>query len=700
MLNSIVLPVHNEGHILLKTLDSLRDALFFAAGHEFELVIVRDKADEQTKHTIDCYDYSAFFSVKIIDVAFGSAGLARNAGVRAAGGDFIFFLDGDDLISYNYFAETADVRDKEEDRGKIYFPEFYCGFGAKDYIVKFYDMKTASPLMMFSHHIWGSTIAAYRKVLLNIPQKDIPISLGYAYEDWCHNLELLARGYNFSIVPNIIMFYRKRKNTGVYTLSTSVSAGIPPASLYYKPDIYVNLCRSDYNKYKFAKNIKLPESQIARQKAPKLSCFFERAHAIEPLINKEGKVKYAGKSVSAFAANLKPSLTYFEICDIIKGKMFDHIFLIPFLAKGGAEKYILNIIAELNARFPLSRILIIGGENYNGQLFYDRLPSNAIFLDIGTMSGLDIADNCLLTLRVIEAVSKHNTKIHLLPCPYVLKFMGLYRTVLRDKIFVFYYFCRNAASQGGYELSDANFKYITQNADLCSLLIGDNKNEFHEVVKNEPVSVKQSLEKSFKPLYTLCPVVRKAEDYEPQPEAGLFWASRIDRQKRVSLLPLIGEKLSALKKKLHVYGYSAFKPKYVYSLQDMRGIDYHGAFDGVSSLPAQAYDIFVYTSYIDGMPNVVLEAIAAGLLVIAPDVGGIGEIIKNGETGILLPSLDSDEAMAKSYIKAIKQAYKDPQRRRKLVLNAQRLLKEQHSEKYFARRVAELFPASIESADA
>jgi glycosyltransferase involved in cell wall biosynthesis len=58
-------------------------------------------------------------------------------------------------------------------------------------------------------------------------------------------------------------------------------------------------------------------------------------------------------------------------------------------------------------------------------------------------------------------------------------------------------------------------------------------------------------------------------------------------------------------------------------------------------------DIFILTSVEEGMPTVVLEALALGKPVIATAVGGIPEVVKEGVNGILVP-LKSPELTAKA----------------------------------------------------
>lgn len=74
-----------------------------------------------------------------------------------------------------------------------------------------------------------------------------------------------------------------------------------------------------------------------------------------------------------------------------------------------------------------------------------------------------------------------------------------------------------------------------------------------------------------------------------------------------------------------------------------------------------AMDIFVLPSLKEAMPVALLEAMAAGLPVVATNVGGIPEIVRSGETGILIPPGDEESLRS-----ALAEIIADPAGRRAL----------------------------------
>lgn len=85
-------------------------------------------------------------------------------------------------------------------------------------------------------------------------------------------------------------------------------------------------------------------------------------------------------------------------------------------------------------------------------------------------------------------------------------------------------------------------------------------------------------------------------------------------------------------------------------------------------------DLLVLPSFIENMPNVVLEAAAAGIPTIGSNVGGVPEVVRDGETGWLLEAGDVD-----AFAGALVEATDNADKRRELGRNAKRQYEQKYS---------------------
>jgi glycosyltransferase involved in cell wall biosynthesis len=79
-----------------------------------------------------------------------------------------------------------------------------------------------------------------------------------------------------------------------------------------------------------------------------------------------------------------------------------------------------------------------------------------------------------------------------------------------------------------------------------------------------------------------------------------------------------------------------------------------------------------HDGYVDGLPNVALEGMAAGRPLVATRVGGLPELVRTGETGLLVPEKD-----VPALADAIRTLAADPDLRRRMGAASQRLIREE-----------------------
>ena len=112
--------------------------------------------------------------------------------------------------------------------------------------------------------------------------------------------------------------------------------------------------------------------------------------------------------------------------------------------------------------------------------------------------------------------------------------------------------------------------------------------------------------------------------------------------------------------------------------------------------PAPYYrslDVYVSTSHHEGLPLSVIEAMACGVPVVAPRVGGIPEIVVDGEQGFLVDSHDPSE-----FARRILDLVRDPALRREMGDRAAQRVRSDFSAAGMADRYRALYRARLPTA--
>jgi glycosyltransferase involved in cell wall biosynthesis len=101
-------------------------------------------------------------------------------------------------------------------------------------------------------------------------------------------------------------------------------------------------------------------------------------------------------------------------------------------------------------------------------------------------------------------------------------------------------------------------------------------------------------------------------------------------------------------------------------------------------------DVFCLSSFAEGVPVVLMEAMATGLPVVAPRIMGIGELVEDGVGGLLVRPARADQLAA-----ALERLIDDPELRDRLGTNGRRKVEDEFEVNGVARELREVFEERV-----
>lgn len=205
---SIVIPSYNQGEYLEECIESAYNQTV----SPLEILVVDDGSKDDSLAIARRYEFKEFpmieSPVRVISQVNKGLPSARNTGIMNAKGDYILFLDADDVLYENAIERfTAEISKTNADIVAPSFREF--GKSDREVIIGGFtieDLKAANRIGYFS--------CVRRAALLEIGGYNPKMKWGW--EDWDLWFDLFKRGKSIAILQDILIKYRVKEKSMIH----------------------------------------------------------------------------------------------------------------------------------------------------------------------------------------------------------------------------------------------------------------------------------------------------------------------------------------------------------------------------------------------------------------------------------------------------------------------------------------------------
>lgn len=357
----------------------------------------------------------------------------------------------------------------------------------------------------------------------------------------------------------------------------------------------------------------------------------------------------------------------------------DVILMTPWIKRGGSDLEVIHFAEALVALGVRCAVLTSTSEP---SPWLNRLPESVMRYEFGHIAQKLSEQDKFSVLT--HAILHSNTRaIHIMNCHYAWRMVAAHGCSLKQvgiQLFASLY-CDDVEPDGratGY----ATFP-LPECCPWLDAITTDNKRFAHSVSYRTGYPMHK-----FFPLYYPSPAGRPPETWSETPvrNPNVLWASRITIQKTPHILAEIVRNTPDLT--FHIYGEpdDRLPKEFFETLKSYSNCVLYGTYDDFSALCTSGdFGAFLYTSAWDGLPNVLLEALANGLPVVAPNIGGIAELIHE-KTGWLV----SDFSNVSEYKTQLLHAVNNVELSREKAKNAWDLLRTRHSKEALIKSIQKI----------
>lgn len=476
----------------------------------------------------------------------------------------------------------------------------------------------------------------------------------------------------------------KRKNKTVYLALLLLSRMIHPVSkrrsrkllnsaLKRRPENVLDYSSALYNSNDF---VEIVSNHISTDV---MEDIYGRVAAIEPRLAAHTLVEYSALlNVVTPKVHDEVSLVTAEIIKNAGGAKKIVVFT-PWIRNGGSDLVCFNMVEALSEKYDPSEILVILTDA-------DNVEASRLAVSGCTYLGIK---NKLSTLHNSQQIQLVDSIIRNIGCESVLNINSKYCWMAYEKYgarlkgFCKLYACLFCPDYGKSALPSGYADYFfRETIPYLNAVYFDNQRYIDELSNkySAPFNIKEKLLLHPQPVSISVVKRREPRRFTRGQRAKIIWAGRIVAQKNIETLIQIARLMP--QHDFYVYGAAENSYKQIINRarNELRNLIFCGEYSGFESIDINKYDVFLYTSLWDGMPNIILEAVASNIPIVSSNVGGVKEVLKFKDSAIVEDPFDVE-----TYVILIDRVLSDYEAAQSLALATRNDMLRRHDRGQFLR---------------